>query len=740
MRRHQSDSDCLISLQFTLLGRELPYMLSRFMQKKYKMTISRLTVDKLGVKLYDRVSAVIAEVVANSYDADATEVIITAPMGEWLARKEQGKVIDKAFTIQVSDDGSGMLVDDSVNEINDFYLKVGAERRRDPRRGDKSKKFGRRVMGRKGVGKLAPFGVCGKIEVVSSSGSKRTGVDANGKQVRGFSTSHLIMDRTAILWETDQPYYPQPGPWDETVRPKTGTSIKMEDFDHRRVPTIADFERQLAQRFGLSTPHWRIVLRDSQKNPGDDGYERVVGEFETQIKPGTKIVFQQRAGTPTDSRSVADFEVIGPEGVNVGEISAGFVFEDEFYPVTGWVGYATQPYRDDLMAGVRIYCRGKIAAKSPLFNLNAGFTGEHDVRSYLIGELHADWLDEDDDLIRTDRQDILWSHDLGRELQGWGQSLVKLVGRITREPMRKSAWERFQQISKIQDRVAKAYPGVEQEAIRKRTLDMAETIAKSARGDELEDEETIESFVQLSLLLGPHITLDDKLKEAAGTKGQPLQFVSEVLRTARIAELVSFGRIAEDRIRVITQVETYKDDSATLEGAFQKLISEAPWLINPQWSPLAANQSFETLKEEFKKFYKERTGQDLELERFSEPGKRADFVMSNQDQVIEIVEIKRPHHTLTNEEMERINKYVDLMDEFLSLPGNKDFKDLFPHFHVTLVCDKIGLTGVHRAAFDGLANKEILEHINWRTFLLRTRKMHEAFLNEAARQRQLAMR
>ena len=31
---------------------------------KYQMTISRLTVDKLGVKLYDRVSAVIAEIVA----------------------------------------------------------------------------------------------------------------------------------------------------------------------------------------------------------------------------------------------------------------------------------------------------------------------------------------------------------------------------------------------------------------------------------------------------------------------------------------------------------------------------------------------------------------------------------------------------------------------------------------------------------------------------------------------------
>jgi phage tail protein X len=51
---------------------------------KYVMTISRMTVDKLGVKLYDRVSAVIAELVSNSYDADATTVTIKAPMASTL--------------------------------------------------------------------------------------------------------------------------------------------------------------------------------------------------------------------------------------------------------------------------------------------------------------------------------------------------------------------------------------------------------------------------------------------------------------------------------------------------------------------------------------------------------------------------------------------------------------------------------------------------------------------------------
>ena len=121
----------------------------------------------------------------------------------------------------------------------------------------------------------------------------------------------------------------------------------------------------------------------------------------------------------------------------------------------------------------------------------------------------------------------------------------------------------------------------------------------------------------------------------------------------------------------------------------------------------------------------------------SDPNKRADFVMSNQDQVIEIVEIKRPKHSLQNEEMERITKYVDLMTEFLDQAGNKDFKNSFPRFHVTLVCDELGLTGVHKQAFLGLERDKVLEHISWRTFLLRTKKMHEGFLNEAERQKRI---
>ncbi|MGA2257457.1 MAG: ATP-binding protein [Thermoguttaceae bacterium] len=692
---------------------------------KYRMTISRLTVDKLGVKLYDRVSAVIAEIVANSYDGDAKEVVVTAPMGEYLATKTKGALHDKGFVIEVKDDGIGMTPD----EVNNYYLKVGAERRNDPKRGDTSRIFKRRVMGRKGVGKLAPFGIFQKIEIITAGGKR---IAENGK--RGYRIAHLILDRGMILADTDTAYYPAIGEEDETLSPSPGTTVRLYDFDHRQVPALEDFERQLSQRFGIASSDWRITLVDALKTDGDPQQSRTVGQFEVATMPGTTLRFE---ATKT-ARGRIKHRAVDSSGEKLDDLDAGFKYEDTFYPVTGWVAYSQHPYKDYLMAGVRIYCRGKIAAQTNIFNLKAGFTGEYDIRSYLVGELHADWLDEADDLIRTDRQDILWSHALGQEFQAWGQSMVKKIGTISREPKRKRTWEFFKEISQIEDRVATQFPRDEQEAIRNNTLEIARIIAKSAREDELRDADHLEALVGLSLLLGPHITLDRKLCEAAESAGDPLSVITSILATARTAELSAFGKIAEDRVKVIKRIEQLKDNKKTLEAAFQSLIANTPWLIDPQWSPITANQSFTTLKLEFQKFYKERTGKRLVLDDFADPAKRADFVLSSQDNVVQIIEIKKPGHALTNEEMDRINKYADLMTEFLEEPGNDEIKEVFSHFRITLVCDRLNLSGVHKKAFEAFQDKGTLTHITWRVFLLRTRKTHEAFLNEAERQQKNA--
>lgn len=699
--------------------------------QKYRMTISRLTVDKLGVRLYDKVSAVLAELVANSYDADATLVTVKAPMGELLARVQNGKRIDKGYAIEVSDDGYGMTDD----QVNDWYLRVGAERRNDPKRGARSPRFDRKVMGRKGVGKLAPFGICQKIEVITAGGPESDGLDAEGRSAHGFVTAHLILDRDDILTDSDSVYYPEVGPLDGTIRAAKGTNLRLTDFSHRHVPSLEDLERQLAQRFGITSGDWNVRLVDSLVTASDPAGRRHVGDFPIDTMTGTKLKFEHQ---PAANGRAETRRVFLEGGDVIKDLEPGFDHEGRFYPVTGWVAYAKEPYRDDLMAGVRIYCNRKIAAQTAVFNRRAGFTGEHDVRSYMVGALNADWLDEDEDLIQTDRRDILWSHELGAAFETWGRRVIAKIGTISRDPLKKKTWDIFLAGSQFETRLAAAYPGTEYAPIRDSARVLAKLVGQRARQDELQDATYLDSIVQLSITLAPHVTLDEKLREAAAAAGSPLSAITSVLRTARLAELSSFGRIAEDRVKVIERVETLKDDGATLESVFQTLIAEAPWLIDPQWSPLTANQTFATLKSEFAKYYKNKTGEDIALGPFSDADKRADFVLSSQDSILQLIEIKRPGHRFDNADIERLDRYVATMTAFLEDPTHTQFQTAFRDFHVTLVCDGDKLTGVSKTAYDGLLKAGRLTHMDWSVFLLKTRRMHEAFLEEAGRQRKLA--
>jgi uncharacterized protein (UPF0335 family) len=696
----------------------------------YKMTISRLTVDKLGVKLYDKVSAVIAELIANGYDADASCVRVRAPMDQLLATRNAGKLIDKGLEIVVADDGAGMTPD----EINDFYLKVGGERRTDPRRGDTSKSFHRKVMGRKGVGKLAPFGICDVIEVLSSGGKSTKGTDESGKSARGYLTAHFFLEKAKILTDSDSDYKPRVGKLNGIVRPARGTTLTLTKFAHRHVPSIGDFERQLSQRFGIASSNWKIELIDNTKTTGTASADAVVGQFAIEKMEGTEIRFQKNGAGNA-------YVAIDHDGNETSEIKAGFSHEGTFYPLTGWAAYAKQPYKDDLMAGVRVYCNGKIAAQTGIFNFRAGFHGEYDIRSYLVGELHADWLDADEDLIQTDRRDILWSHELGQAFEQWGQALVLLLGKKSRQPLKKKVWERFLEISKLVTRVDKAFPSDDQKEIRDRAMGFAKLVGQNLREGELADKEHVESLVQLSLQFAPHITLDSMLRQAAEDTESPLSAVTTILKTARIAELSSFGQIASERLRVIHRIEALKDDGATLEDALQQLIAEAPWLVDPQWAPIIANQSFSTLKSEFQKFYKKQTGNELVLQDFTIGNKRCDFVMANFDGSIQIVEIKPPQHVFDKNDLERTNRYADLMDEFLGASGNEEFSRLFSNgFHITLVCDKLGLKDVAQTAFKGLQASGKLTHVTWTAFLLKTRRMHQDFLKEAEKQKRNAAR
>ncbi len=439
--------------------------------------------------------------------------------------------------------------------------------------------------------------------------------------------------------------------------------------------------------------------------------------------PNTKIEFNY------------DGSVIGPGGTTEDGLRAGFEHEEIFYNLTGWMAYSKKPYSDELMAGVRICCRGKIAAQTSIFNQRAGFTGEHNIRSYLVGEVHADWLDEDEDLIQTDRRDILWSDELAKAFEAWGQHIVKRIGTLSRDPMRKATLALFLETGNVDARIHDAYPNDEQRKIRDCANEMAHSFGRTISRSEAQDSSVVDELVNLSISLAPHVTLNDMMRCAAEQADSPLSVLDSFLRTARLAELSSFGRIAEDRLKVVHRLELLKDTGDTKELDLQKLIADAPWLINPEWAPVTENTSFSRLRSEFEKYYFNKTGETISLSNFSDPGKRPDFIMWSQDGVVQIIEIKRPRHRLTNKEMDRIVTYHDNMEDFLKDTAHTEFGKHFKDFHITVICEGLALTGAQLGACNGYISLNRLTQTNWASFLLRTERVHQDFLSEAKRQR-----
>lgn len=113
---------------------------------EFKLDVDLNVLNHLGIGLYSSTPAVVTEIVANAWDADATRVDIQITES----------------TILVTDNGHGM----GARELQGRFLKVGYARREQPG-GDRSPKYGRPVMGRKGIGKLAMFSLANRIEIRS---------------------------------------------------------------------------------------------------------------------------------------------------------------------------------------------------------------------------------------------------------------------------------------------------------------------------------------------------------------------------------------------------------------------------------------------------------------------------------------------------------------------------------------------------------------------------------------------
>ena len=122
-------------------------------REELKMTFDPNTIEHLGVRMYSTLPPVLTELIANAHDADAEHVLLTLKDD---AEKE----------IVIEDNGSGM----SFADINLKFLRIGRPRRQEENTQVTPK--GRKIIGKKGLGKLSFFGIAHEIEIATKKDGK----------------------------------------------------------------------------------------------------------------------------------------------------------------------------------------------------------------------------------------------------------------------------------------------------------------------------------------------------------------------------------------------------------------------------------------------------------------------------------------------------------------------------------------------------------------------------------------
>src|SRR6266511_6329119 len=171
---------------------------------KLELRFHGRVIDHLGIQMYQSPVAALAELVANAWDADAQTVRIELPT-----------VLGANATIVVADDGQGM----TLAECQERFRNVGYNRR-GSNLDERSEKLNRPVLGRKGIGKFAGFGIAQVIEIdtVAESTGERTRFALDIGELRGNGTEYVSNAAREIeVMEYDPPSLERRGEHGTTV-------------------------------------------------------------------------------------------------------------------------------------------------------------------------------------------------------------------------------------------------------------------------------------------------------------------------------------------------------------------------------------------------------------------------------------------------------------------------------------------------------------------------------------------
>lgn len=333
--------------------------------RKLKMSFDPHTIEHLGVKMYSVLPNAIAELIANAYDAEAKVVNVV------LKEDEGGK------SISVIDDGVGM----TFEEINNNFLRIGRKRRHEDN--GLSTNSIRKVTGRKGLGKLAFFGIGDTINIETKK---------DGKCVKfTLKWNDLINSETP---EYEPHFDISDCAWEET-----GTMIELKDLKRKSAFDKQGLAISLSKLFNFFNESFKVYISYN----GDD-----------KLKIDDNLKYNN-----LDKQIEWKF----PEN---SDISNDYLNSKQ---VSGLIMATEKPLKPGLR-GVTLFAHGRLVNAPEFFGVGESSHGY----SYFTGWLNVDFVDElEEDVISTDRQSLNWDLPITTELRDNLQSLLRSIEKDWRE-------------------------------------------------------------------------------------------------------------------------------------------------------------------------------------------------------------------------------------------------------------------------------------------------------------------
>lgn len=560
------------------------------------ITVLGRTLEHLGVQMYKRRDTAIAELVANCWDAGASTVDIRIP--------EAHDYDPDQSTIVITDDGDGM----TAAQVQQEYLVVGRNRRQ---KGGGTGSKSRPVMGKKGIGKLAGFGLASEVEVYTWREGRSTRFTLNIDNLkRDDGMAGDVPIKGTLSTNPD---------WAHSA---SGTRLVLRDLKHKSALDMDKLREALARRFSRT----------------------IRGEMKIFVN-GVEI------GEPA-----LDIEERFPE---TGYYTAALADGSE---IRYYYAFTQGTIKSAELRGFTIYVRGKTAQAPPFFfDVEATASGQHATK-YVTGAIEADFLDEgsDDqsDLISTDRQEIDWESEKAKPLHQWGDQFARKVLRECTERKGKKMKDWILQHQPIAARVQKLDP-TSQKQVTKFLLILGEAEPEQERALELAD-----SLVRAFEYRHFHDVISEI--ESIGDDPSQLARFLENIREWKLLESRAVLEIIRGRLDIIQKFhqmivnDAPETKSKSVSDNMHDLIAGSPWLLNPEWQVLAEEKTIS-------KQLAEWGDSDIQDE---DARMRYDFLALTDQRRLVVIEIKRSGHAVTLDDLQRLERYK----ERLAKAHNKEIR------------------------------------------------------------------